>query len=79
MDPHIASVPLDKASRLLNHGPTVLVSARHGGVEKVMAAAWACALDYNAQADCSVERPPGPASWSSKVAPSSLGAHERPG
>jgi flavin reductase (DIM6/NTAB) family NADH-FMN oxidoreductase RutF len=42
----IAPVPLDKAYRLLNHGPTVLVSARHDGVENVMAAAWACALDF---------------------------------
>jgi flavin reductase (DIM6/NTAB) family NADH-FMN oxidoreductase RutF len=46
MDSHIAQVPLDKATRLLNHGPTVLVSARHGDVDNVMAAAWACALDY---------------------------------
>ncbi|CAH1904209.1 Flavin reductase [Candidatus Nitrotoga sp. HW29] len=46
MDQHIAPVPLDKASRLLNHGPTVLVSARHAGMDNVMAAAWACALDY---------------------------------
>jgi len=46
MDPHIAPVALDKASRLINHGPTVLVSARSGGVDNVMAAAWACALDF---------------------------------
>jgi flavin reductase (DIM6/NTAB) family NADH-FMN oxidoreductase RutF len=46
MNPHVAPVPLDKAFRLINHGPTVLVSARHGGVDNVMAAAWACALDY---------------------------------
>ena len=46
MNQHIAPVPLEKAYRLLNHGPTVLVSARHGGVDNVMAAAWACALDY---------------------------------
>ncbi len=46
MDKHIAPVALEKASRLLNHGPTVLVSARHGGVQNVMAAAWACALDF---------------------------------
>ncbi|MCY1254172.1 Flavin reductase like domain protein [compost metagenome] len=46
MDNHIAAVPLDEAYRLLNHGPTVLVSARHEGVDNVMAAAWACALDY---------------------------------
>lgn len=39
-------VPLDKSYRLMNHGPTVLVSARHGGVTDVMAAAWACVLDY---------------------------------
>lgn len=46
MNNHIAPVPLDKAYRLLNHGPTVLVSACHGGTNNVMAAAWACALDY---------------------------------
>lgn len=34
-------VPLAKAYRLLNHGPTVLVSAAHGGKRNVMAAAWA--------------------------------------
>ncbi|EOV8837877.1 flavin reductase family protein [Cronobacter dublinensis] len=42
----MASVPLEKAYRLINHGPTVLVSARHDGVENVMAAAWACGLDF---------------------------------
>ena len=47
MNPLIAEVPLEKAYRLLNHGPTVLVSARHGGVDDVMAAAWACALDFS--------------------------------
>jgi flavin reductase (DIM6/NTAB) family NADH-FMN oxidoreductase RutF len=47
MQAFIAPVPLDKAYRLLNHGPTVLVSARHGGVDNVMAAAWACALDFS--------------------------------
>ena len=45
MNEFIAPVPLEKAYRLINHGPTVLVSARHGGVDDVMAAAWACALD----------------------------------
>lgn len=39
-------VSLDKAYRLMNHGPTVLVSATHGGVANVMAAAWACVLDF---------------------------------
>lgn len=46
MDSHIAPVELAKAYRLINHGPTVLVSARHAGVDNVMAAAWACALDF---------------------------------
>ncbi|QGZ38038.1 flavin reductase (DIM6/NTAB) family NADH-FMN oxidoreductase RutF [Pseudoduganella flava] len=46
MNAHIAPVDLAKAYRLLNHGPTVLVSARHAGVDNVMAAAWACALDF---------------------------------
>lgn len=43
---HIESVPLDKAYRLLNHGPTVLISSRHAGVDNVMAAAWCCPLDF---------------------------------
>ena len=38
---------MDKAYRLLNHGPTVLVSARQGSECNVMAAAWACALDFS--------------------------------
>lgn len=46
MNSHIAPVDLAKAYRLLNHGPTVLVSAAHDGVVDVMAAAWACALDF---------------------------------
>lgn len=46
MENHIAPVELEKAYRLLNHGPTILVSARHEGVSNVMAAAWACALDF---------------------------------
>jgi flavin reductase (DIM6/NTAB) family NADH-FMN oxidoreductase RutF len=46
MNSHLAPVELSKAYRLLNHGPTVLVSARHAGVDNVMSAAWACALDF---------------------------------
>ena len=46
MDVHIAPVRLEKAYRLLNHGPTVLVAARHAGVDNVMAAAWSCALAF---------------------------------
>lgn len=45
MNASLSPVPLDKAYRLLNHGPTVLVSARRDGVDNVMAAAWCCALD----------------------------------
>jgi flavin reductase (DIM6/NTAB) family NADH-FMN oxidoreductase RutF len=47
MNGPISPVALDKAYRLLNHGPTVLVSARHAGVDNVMAASWACALDFS--------------------------------
>ncbi len=39
-------VPLPKAYRLLNHGPTVLVSAAAGGKRNIMAAAWAMPLDF---------------------------------
>ncbi|MEH3085958.1 MAG: flavin reductase family protein [Xylophilus ampelinus] len=39
-------VPLPLAYRLLNHGPTVLVSARHAGRSNAMAAAWAMPLDF---------------------------------
>ncbi len=44
--PHCTPVPLDQAYRLLNHGPTVLVSSAHGGQHNVMAAAWSCPLDF---------------------------------
>jgi flavin reductase (DIM6/NTAB) family NADH-FMN oxidoreductase RutF len=40
------AVPLAQASRLLNHGPTVLVASAHGGQRDVMAAAWAMPLDF---------------------------------
>ncbi|MNF89274.1 D-alanine--D-alanine ligase A [compost metagenome] len=43
---HRRPVPLPKAYRLLNHGPTVLVSAAHGGQRNIMAAAWAMPLDF---------------------------------
>jgi flavin reductase (DIM6/NTAB) family NADH-FMN oxidoreductase RutF len=43
---HFTPVALEKSYRLLNHGPTVLVSAAHAGEPNVMAAAWACVLDY---------------------------------
>lgn len=47
MSAPIRPVDLAKAYRLLNHGPTVLVSARHQAVDNVMAAAWCCALDFD--------------------------------
>lgn len=44
---HFTQVPLDKAYRLMNHGPTVLVSSAHDGVINVMAAAWSMPLDFD--------------------------------
>ena len=46
MTNHRIDVPLAHVSRLLNHGPTVLVSAAHGGQRNIMAAAWAMPLDF---------------------------------
>ena len=43
----ISKVNLDRAYRLLNHGPTVLVSTRHGNQTNVMAAAWNMPLDFD--------------------------------
>ncbi|MFJ3486360.1 flavin reductase family protein [Pseudomonas sp. NPDC090202] len=43
---HRRPVPLAKCYRLLNHGPTVLVSAAHNGQRNIMAAAWAMPLDF---------------------------------
>lgn len=43
----IQDVPLARATRLLNHGPTVLVSARAGDQVNAMAAAWNMALDFS--------------------------------
>lgn len=40
------AVPLAHAHRLLNHGPTTLVSTAHGGRRNVMAAAWVMPLDF---------------------------------
>ena len=46
MNEFIKPVALEQAYRLLNIGPTVLVSARSQGVSNVMAASWVCALDF---------------------------------
>lgn len=40
-------VELPHAYRLLNHGPTVLVTCAHAGQRNIMAAAWNMALDFN--------------------------------
>ncbi|EJJ31131.1 DIM6/NTAB-family protein [Rhizobium sp. CF142] len=47
MNEHMKAVELKKAFRLINYGPTILVSARHNGIDNVMAAAWCCALDID--------------------------------
>lgn len=39
-------VPLEKAYRLINHGPTVLVSAQYENQRDVMAAAWSMPIDF---------------------------------
>ncbi len=46
-DTVLVPVPLDKAFRLINHGPVVLVSSAHGAARNVMAAAWAMPLDFS--------------------------------
>jgi flavin reductase (DIM6/NTAB) family NADH-FMN oxidoreductase RutF len=40
-------VELTKAFRLLNHGPTTLITSADVGKQNIMAAAWVCALDFN--------------------------------
>jgi len=43
---HLKAVPLEKAYRFLNHGPTVLDSVQDHQSTDVMVAAWACALEF---------------------------------
>jgi flavin reductase (DIM6/NTAB) family NADH-FMN oxidoreductase RutF len=40
------TVALEHASRLVNHGPTVLVSTAHEGRRNVMAAAWSMPVEF---------------------------------
>ncbi|HEY0562108.1 MAG TPA: flavin reductase family protein [Methylophilus sp.] len=40
-------VNLHSAYRLLNHGPTTLITSAHNGKRNIMAAAWVCALDFD--------------------------------
>lgn len=44
--PRRQTVDLPHASRLVNHGPTVLVSAAHGGRRNLMAAAWSMPVEF---------------------------------
>lgn len=43
---HFKTVELAHASRLINHGPTVLVTSAHGGRRNVMAAAWSMPVEF---------------------------------
>lgn len=43
---HWQPVALEHASRLLNHGPTVLVTSAAGGRRNVMAAAWSMQVEF---------------------------------
>jgi len=45
--PHVLPVDLAKSYRLLNHGPTVLVTSKSGDKANVMAAAWSMPLDFS--------------------------------
>jgi flavin reductase (DIM6/NTAB) family NADH-FMN oxidoreductase RutF len=51
---YILPVDLPKAYRLINHGPTVLVSSAHAGKQNVMAAAWNMGLDFEPAKVCVV-------------------------
>jgi len=77
---HFRPVKLEHASRLINHGPTVLVTSAAGGRRNVMAAAWSmpveftpprisvvCTASRHAATRCSVCRssnPAAPPGWS---------------
>lgn len=41
------AVPLDKAWKLLNHGPVTMITSAHGPRRNVMAAAWVTPLDFD--------------------------------
>lgn len=43
---HFKEVALQHASRLINHGPTVLVTSAHGTARNVMAAAWSMPVEF---------------------------------
>ncbi|HEX6850381.1 MAG TPA: flavin reductase family protein [Candidatus Polarisedimenticolaceae bacterium] len=41
------AVPLPKCYRLINHGPTTLITSAHAGRRNVMAAAWVMGIDFD--------------------------------
>lgn len=43
---HFRPVALEHASRLINHGPTVLITSAHGAHRNVMAAAWSMPVEF---------------------------------
>lgn len=43
---HFHPVALEHASRLVNHGPTVLVTSAHGDKRNIMAAAWSMPVEF---------------------------------
>lgn len=45
-NPHFRPVALEHASRLINHGPTVLVTSAAGAQRNVMAAAWSMPVEF---------------------------------
>lgn len=46
MNEHFRPVALEHASRLINHGPTVLVTSEAAGRRNVMAAAWSMPVEF---------------------------------
>jgi flavin reductase (DIM6/NTAB) family NADH-FMN oxidoreductase RutF len=50
----LLKIDLNKSYRLLNHGPTILVSASHNGKQNIMAAAWNMPLDFDPPKVCVV-------------------------
>ena len=46
MTTHFQPVALHHASRLINHGPTVLVTSAHGAQRNIMAAAWSMPVEF---------------------------------
>ena len=44
--PHFLPVALEHASRLINHGPTVLITSADGTRRNIMAAAWSMPVEF---------------------------------